>query len=106
VLTTPLRNSMECDNCCLPHASLRQPLRSADPTHGSGAAQRGRPCTPAMAAGLTDHGWMRKEVLRYRVPPWPSPQALERTAQQDDGATERDRHGHKRQGGRHERLNI
>jgi len=24
-----------------------------------------------MAAGLTDHIWTLKEVLLYRVPPWP-----------------------------------
>ena len=27
-----------------------------------------------MAAGLTDHVWSLKEVLLYRVPPWPQPQ--------------------------------
>jgi hypothetical protein len=26
-----------------------------------------------MAAGLTDHVWTVKEVLLYRVPPWPQP---------------------------------
>ena len=30
--------------------------------------------TPAMAAGLTDRVWTLKEVLLYRVPPWPQPQ--------------------------------
>ena len=34
-----------------------------------------RPCTPAMAAGVTDHVWSFKEVLLYRVPPWPQAQA-------------------------------
>jgi hypothetical protein len=29
-----------------------------------------------MAAGLTDHVWSLKEVLLYRVPPWPQPQAV------------------------------
>jgi len=29
-----------------------------------------------MAAGLTDHVWTLQEVLRYRVPPWPQPQAV------------------------------
>src|SRR6266478_4509428 len=56
-------------NFCLPHASLRQPL--PQPTHGSGSAMQGRPCTPAMAAGLTDHVWTLREVLLFRVPPWP-----------------------------------
>ena len=43
------------DNCCLPHASLRQPLVVPEPTNGRGSAKVWRPCTPAMAAGLTDH---------------------------------------------------
>jgi IS1 family transposase len=61
-------------NFCLPHASLRQPLLVPEPTHGSGSAKLWRPCTPAMAAGLTDHVWSLKDVLLYRVPPWPQPQ--------------------------------
>jgi hypothetical protein len=28
---------------------------------------------PAMAAGLTDHTWSLREVLLFRVPPWPQP---------------------------------
>src|SRR6266536_14415 len=62
-------------NFVLPHASLRQPLLVPEPTKGSGSAKQWRPCTPAMAAGLTDHVWMLKEVLFYRVPPWPQPHA-------------------------------
>jgi IS1 family transposase len=58
-------------NFVLPHASLRQPLLIPEPTHGRGPARLWRPCTPAMAAGLTDHVWSLKEVLLYRVPPWP-----------------------------------
>jgi transposase-like protein len=61
-------------NFCLPHASLRQPLLVPEPTNGSGSAKRWRPCTPTMAAGLSDHVWSLKEVLLYRVPPWPQPQ--------------------------------
>jgi len=60
-------------NFVLPHASLRQPLLVPEPTNGSGSAKRWRPCTPVMAAGLTDHGWTLQEVLLYRVPPWPQP---------------------------------
>jgi transposase-like protein/IS1 family transposase len=63
-------------NFCLPHASLRLPLPQPTPTKGAGSAQRWRPCTPAMAAGLTDHVWTLHEVLLFRVPPWPQPQAL------------------------------
>jgi len=61
-------------NFVLPHASLRQTLAEPIATNGSGSAKRWRPCTPAMAAGLTDHVWSLKEVLFYRVPPWPQPQ--------------------------------
>jgi hypothetical protein len=60
-------------NFVLPHASLRPPLPVAEATNG-GSAKVWRSCTPAMAAGLTDHMWSLKEVLCYRVPPWPQPQ--------------------------------
>ena len=63
-------------NFCLPHASLRQPLPEPKPTEGNGSAKQWQPCTPAMAVGLTDHVWTLREVLRFRVPPWPQPQAL------------------------------
>jgi IS1 family transposase len=61
-------------NFCLPHASVRQPLPQPEFTNGTGAATQWRPCTPAMAAGLTDHVWSLKEVLLFRVPPWPQHQ--------------------------------
>jgi transposase-like protein/IS1 family transposase len=61
-------------NFVLPHASLREALAEPIPTNGRGSAKVWRPCTPAMAAGLTDHVWSLKEVLLYRVPPWPQPQ--------------------------------
>jgi hypothetical protein len=61
-------------NFCLPHASLRQPLPQPVPTNGTGSAKVWRPCTPAMAAGLTDRVWTLREVLLFRVPPWPQPQ--------------------------------
>jgi hypothetical protein len=60
-------------NFCVPHASVRQPLRQPEPAHGIGSATQWRPCTPAMAAGLTDHVWTLREVLLFRVPPWPQP---------------------------------
>src|SRR5216683_1896740 len=60
-------------NFCLPHASLRQPLLQPEPTNGTGSTKQWRPCTPAMAAGLTDHVWTLREVLLFRVPPWPQP---------------------------------
>jgi IS1 family transposase len=60
-------------NFCLPHASLRMPLPQPLPTNGTGSATQWRPQTPAMAAGLSDHVWSLREVLLYRVPPWPQP---------------------------------
>jgi hypothetical protein len=64
------------DNFCLPHASLRQALPVPEATNARGSAKVWQPCTPAMAAGLTDHMWTLKEVLLYRVPPWPQPQTV------------------------------
>ncbi|ETX06239.1 MAG: hypothetical protein ETSY2_18295 [Candidatus Entotheonella gemina] len=54
-------------NFVLPHASLRLPLSETTST------RRWQARTPAMAAGLTDHIWSLREVLRFRVPPWPRP---------------------------------
>jgi hypothetical protein len=63
-------------NFVLPHAGLRQPLLAPEATNGRGSAKMWRPCTPAMAAGLTEHVWSLKEVLFYRVPPWPQLQTV------------------------------
>jgi hypothetical protein len=63
-------------NFVRPHASLRQPLPVPESTNGRGSAKVWRPCTPAMAAGLTDHVWSLKEVLLYRVPPWSQAQTV------------------------------
>jgi IS1 family transposase len=60
-------------NFCLPHASVCQLLPQPERTNGTGSATQWRPCTPAMAAGLTDHVWTLREVLLFRVPPWPQP---------------------------------
>ena len=60
-------------NFCFPHTSLRLPLLQPEATHGTGTAKRWQPRTPAMAAGLTDHVWTLREVLLFRVPPWPQP---------------------------------
>ena len=62
-------------NFCLPHASLCVPLAARVPTNGTGSARQWRPRTPAMAAGRTDHVWSLREVLLFRVPPWPQPVA-------------------------------
>jgi hypothetical protein len=63
-------------NFCLPHASLRLPLPQPEPTNGTGSAKRWWPQTPATAVGLTDHVWTLREVLLFRVPPWPQLQVL------------------------------
>jgi hypothetical protein len=63
----------EVADFCLPHASVRQPVPQPVHTNGTGSATQWRPCTPAMAAGLTDHVWTLREVLLFRVPPWPQP---------------------------------
>jgi hypothetical protein len=60
----------------LPHVSLRQALAEPIPTNGSGSAKVWRPRTPAMAAGLTDQIWSLREVLMFRVPPWPQTQTV------------------------------
>jgi hypothetical protein len=59
-------------NFVLTHASLRLPLPDRMDTMGAG--KRWQPRTPAMAAGLTDRVWSVREILMYRVPPWPQPQ--------------------------------
>jgi len=63
-------------NFVVPHASLHQLLLVPEVTNGRGAAKVWRPCTPAMAAGLTDHVWSLTEGLFYRVSPWPQAQTV------------------------------
>jgi hypothetical protein len=75
-LRQPLALDHVYDNLCLPHASRRQPLPQPLPTNGTGSATPWQPCTPAMAAGLTDQVWTLREVLLCRVPPWPQPAGL------------------------------
>jgi hypothetical protein len=75
-------------NFVRPHASWRQPLAAPLPTSGTGSAKRWRPCTPAMAAGWTDHVWTLQEVLLYRVPPWPQPQTVSKPARGDECSVE------------------
>ena len=57
----------------LPLVTATLDLGQAEPTHGTGSAKRWQPRTPAMAAGLTEHVWTLREVLLFRVPPWPQP---------------------------------
>ena len=63
-------------NFCLPHSSLRRPLLQPESTIGTGSAKQWQPCTPAMAAGVADRVWTLREVLLFRVPPWPQPVGL------------------------------
>jgi hypothetical protein len=56
------------DQLVLPHDRLRQRLVMPDPTRGHGSARRWCAIPPAMAAGLTDHGWTVTAWLAYRVP--------------------------------------
>ena len=56
-------------NFVLPHASLRLPLPHV--AHGTASVQRWQQRTPAIAAGLTNQVWSLREVLMFRVPPWP-----------------------------------
>ena len=78
-------------NFVWPHVSLRQALAAPRSTHGTGSAKVWRPCTPARAAGLTDHGWSLREVWRFRVPPWPQPQTVEEPAGVEHRSVERPR---------------
>src|SRR3989441_5140645 len=74
-------------NFCLPHASVRLPLPQPEPTNGSGSARQWRPCTPAMAAGLTDPVWTLREVIPFRVPPLPHPAEGRGSESRAGGAT-------------------
>jgi hypothetical protein len=53
----------------LPHASLRVPLPHV--AHGTASVQQWQQRTPAMADGLTNQVWSLREMLMFRVPPWP-----------------------------------
>jgi IS1 family transposase len=61
-------------NFVLPHANLRLPL--PEPIEETGSVKQWQPRTPAMAAGLTERVWSLREVLLYRVPPWPQAQSV------------------------------
>jgi IS1 family transposase len=68
-------------NFCFPHHELSKP------------SHVGSPCTPAMAAGLTNHVWGRDELLMCKVPPsaWvePGPPSLPRKRPVSDPVTSR-----------------
>ncbi len=62
-------------NFCTPHESLRGRRATTE--------SRWQECTPAMAAGITDHCWSVKELLSYRVRPprWRPPKRRGRVSQ-------------------------
>ena len=57
------------DNVARPHMSLRQPLPLHKRTHHGAIHLRWQECTPAMAAGLTDHVWTFRELLTAKFEP-------------------------------------
>jgi hypothetical protein len=52
-----------------PHMSLRQSLPLHERTRRGAIRPRWRACTPAMAAGLTDHVWTFRELLTVQCEP-------------------------------------
>jgi hypothetical protein len=66
-------------NFCWYHASLRQ----AAPV---GAGRKWVERTPAMAAGLTNHGWTMTELLHYPIPlsAWEAPKRRRRPRQREE----------------------
>ena len=56
-------------NMARPHMSLRQPLPLHERTYRGAIRPRWRACTPAMAAGLTDHVWTFHELLTAKFEP-------------------------------------
>ena len=83
-LAQPLAVSHGDDNVGLPHGRVRQPLPPPVPPTGTGSAKPWRPGTPAMAAGVTAHGWTLQAVRLDRGPPGPQPQTGEKPARGDD----------------------
>lgn len=61
-------------NFCFAHHELSKP------------GHLGSPCTPAMAAGLTDHVWSLCELLSYRIapPPWIEPKGKGRPSKRTE----------------------
>ena len=56
-------------NVARPHMSLRQPLPLHERTRHGTICPRWRECTPAMAAGLTEHVWTLRELLTAKFEP-------------------------------------
>jgi transposase-like protein/IS1 family transposase len=60
----------------------------------SKASHMGSPCTPAMAAGLTNHVWSVFELLSYRIalPPWVEPKRQGRPRKHAEPITTANKH--------------
>jgi hypothetical protein len=56
-------------NVARPHMSLRRPLPPPERTRHGAIRPRWQECTPAMAAGLTDHVWTFRELLTAKFEP-------------------------------------
>jgi IS1 family transposase len=56
-------------NFARPHQSLHQPLPGVDPAQVVPFQPKWQPCTPAMAAGLTDHVWSFRQLLTAKFEP-------------------------------------
>jgi IS1 family transposase len=56
-------------NVARPHTSLRQPLPLHECTRHGAIRPRWRECTPALAAGVTDHVWTFRELLTVKFEP-------------------------------------
>lgn len=52
-----------------PHQSLPRPLPTAESPCGSLIRPKWQPCTPGMAAGVTDHVWTFRELLTAKFEP-------------------------------------
>jgi hypothetical protein len=60
--------SLASDHVVVPHKSWRARFPTPEPTREAGSPHLWRSVTPAMAAGLTEHGWTTEEWLASRVP--------------------------------------
>jgi transposase-like protein len=56
-------------NFARPHQSLRRPLLTPEPPCAGLIRHKWQPCTPGMAAGLTDHVWTFRELLTTKFEP-------------------------------------
>ena len=66
-----------CASCnsmsCMPYSVRSKPVRLARTRRSRVWSARPPGCGRRWRPSLTDHVWTLKEVLLYRVPPWPQP---------------------------------